>query len=147
MQSIKKHITECHPDETPTSLWNLNRKKIKKPKVAVMQTKKFAARRRRTTRGHDPVPVQQTDRPDRRGHLYYCTKCFSKIEKGNGNHSWDLTCRQRLQKQAKKDQKYCRIKSAWWIRLQSKRPVFAANLAAAVGSSFAEISAVFAVSH
>lgn len=69
---------------------------------------------------------------------------FQVPEKGNSNHNWDLTCRQHLKKQAKKEDRYCGIKTAWWQRLQTKQPQHAANLAKAVGRTFDQIIAIFA---
>ena len=127
------------------SLWNRNRTCIKKPAVASHQIKKIAALRKKKARGHTPVQVAPTEMNLKcRGNLYYCSKCLSKIEKGNSNHNWDLTCRQHLQKQAKKDDRYCRLKSAWWLRLQAKQPQHATNLSKAVGKTFDQITAIFA---
>ena len=115
------------------------------PAVASHQIKKNAALRKKKARGHTPVQVVPTEMNlKRRGNIYYCSKCLSKIEKGNSNHNWDLTCRQHLQKQAKKDDRYCRLKSAWWFRLQAKQPQHATNLSKAVGKTFDQITAIFA---
>ena len=148
LQAIKQHIAECQKGETPMSLFNRTRTHVKKPQVAELQTKKFDAKRRKMLRGHAPVKVVPTEwNKTKRGNLHYCSKCLSKIEKGNKNHNWDLTCRQHLLKQEKKEDRYCGITTAWWTRLQKQQPLHAANFAEAVGKSFVdEITATFAKS-
>lgn len=116
-KAVQHHIKECHEGETMTSLYNKQRSSIKKPAVALKQTQKFAAKRASSLRGHAPVRVEPTEcmkKTKKRNFYYYCTKCLSRIQTGDPN-AWDLTCKQHLAKQAKKDTRYCGIKTYWWV--------------------------------
>ena len=144
-KAIQQHATECHPGHTPYTLRNLNLKGLKKPGVAEAQRKKFEKLRNKKFKYHRLVTVETPERAaKKRGcqHLHYCKVCLQALSAGLDLYK--ITCKQHLFKQRTKEQRYCARKMLWWRNLLDKQPKHAANLAAAVGKSFDEITAIFA---